>query len=299
MDQQLEVFIAVAEKKNFSRAAEELHMTQPAVSQYIQAFEREVGTRLLERTNKYVKLNKAGEIVYDHAKEIVGLYTKMQRLVDDLTNKTSGPLAIGASYTFGEYILPHVMADMLDEYPEVAPTISIGNTRDIAELVLKHQMDVGIVEGDFQHDKLMIESFAEDAMYIVTAPDHRLAQNERVTPRDLEKERWIVREIGSGTRKAADNLFESLHISPEKMMEFGSIQLIKESVEAGLGISLLSQWAIRKELAMGTLKIIQVDGLPFTRKFSIVTSSPYRTKALDTFLTFVRKVSEEDGSLPL
>ncbi|RST74224.1 LysR family transcriptional regulator [Siminovitchia acidinfaciens] len=296
MDQQLEVFIAVAEKKNFSRAAEELHMTQPAVSQYIQAFEREVGTRLLERTNKYVKLNKAGEIVYDHAKEILGLYTKMQRLVDDLTNKTSGPLAIGASYTFGEYILPHVIADMLDEYPQVAPTISIGNTRDIAELVLKHQMDVGIVEGDFQHDKLMIEPFAEDAMYIVAAPNHRLAQYKKITPQDLEKERWIVREIGSGTRKAADNLFASLKITPSSMMEFGSIQLIKESVEAGLGMSLLSQWAIRKELGMGTLKMIQVDGLPFTRKFSIVTSSPYRTKALDTFLAFVRRVSTEDGS---
>lgn len=292
MDQQLEVFIAVAEKQNFSRAAEELHMTQPAVSQYIQAFEREVGTRLLERTNKYVKLNKAGEIVYDHAKEILGLYTKMQRLVDDLTNKTSGPLSIGASYTFGEYILPHVIAKMLDDYPLVTPTISIGNTSDIAEFVLKHQMDVGIVEGEFQHDKLMIEEFAEDAMYIVAAPDHPLAQNEHITSQDLENERWIVREVGSGTRKAADNLFKSLKISPEKMMEFGSIQIIKESVEAGLGISLLSQWAIRKELSMGTLKILKVEGLPFTRKFSIVTSSPYRTKALDTFLSFVRQMSE-------
>ncbi|GIN90703.1 LysR family transcriptional regulator [Siminovitchia terrae] len=293
MDQQLAVFIAVAEKKNFSRAAEELHMTQPAVSQYIQAFEREVGTRLLERTNKYVKLNKAGEVVYDHAKEIIGLYTKMQRLVDDLTNKTSGPLAIGASYTFGEYILPHVIANMLEDHPLVTPTISIGNTRDIAELVSKHQMDVGIVEGDFQHDKLVIEPFAEDNMFIVAAPDHRLAKMKKVIPQDLEEERWIVREVGSGTRKAADNMFESLKISPEHLMEFGSIQLIKESVEAGLGISLLSQWAINKELSAGTLKKVQVDALPFTRKFSIVTSSPYRTKALDTFLEFVRKVSSE------
>lgn len=294
MDQQLEVFIAVAEKKNFSRAAEELHMTQPAVSQYIQAFEREIGTRLLERTNKYVKLNKAGEIVYDHAKEIVGLYTKMQRLVDDLTNKTSGPLAIGASYTFGEYILPHVIANMLEEHPLVTPSITIGNTRDIAELVLKHQIDVGIVEGDFHHNKLMIEPFAEDAMYIVASPSHPL--KEKITPADLEKETWIVRESGSGTRKAADNLFKALHIQPKNMMEFGSIQLIKESVEAGLGISLLSQWAIRKELSMGSLKIVEMEDLPFKRKFSIVTSSPYKTKALDTFLSFVRQVPSKTAS---
>lgn len=97
MDQQLQVFVTVAEKRNFSRAAEELHMTQPAVSQYIRIFEENMGVRLLERTNKYVRLTKAGEIVYHHAKEIVGLYTKMQNLVDDLTNKASGPLSIGTA----------------------------------------------------------------------------------------------------------------------------------------------------------------------------------------------------------
>lgn len=108
MDQQLQVFVTVVEKQNFSRAAEELHMTQPAVSQYIRTLETNVGTRLLERSNKYVHLNKVGEIVYHHAKEILGLYTKMQRLVDDVTNVANGPISIGASYTFGEYVLPHI-----------------------------------------------------------------------------------------------------------------------------------------------------------------------------------------------
>src|SRR5699024_12664168 len=110
MDQHLQVFITVAEKRNFSRAAEALHMTQPAVSQYIRLLEENFGVRLLERTNKYVRLNKAGEIVYHHAKEITGLYTRMHHLMDDLTHKARGPLAIGASYTFGEYVLPHIIA---------------------------------------------------------------------------------------------------------------------------------------------------------------------------------------------
>lgn len=297
VDQQLHVFVTVVEKGNFSRAAEELHMTQPAVSQYIQAFEREIGTRLLERSNKYVRMNKAGEIVYHHAKEILGLYTKMQRFVDDVTNHTSGPLSIGASYTYGEYVLPHIIAKMLDQYPLIAPTVSIGNTREIAELVLGHQMDVGIVEGDFKSSKLTIEPFAEDAMYIVMAPEHPLASMEKeVVIHELENATWIVRENGSGTREATEEMFQMLRIAPSKMMEFGSIQLIKESVEAGLGISLLSQWAIRKELQMGTLKITHAAGLPFTRKFSIVTLSPYKTKALDTFLDLVR---EKNMSSPL
>lgn len=289
MDQHLIVFIAVAEKQNFSRAAEELHMTQPAVSQYIQAFEREVGTRLLERSNKYVRLNKAGEIVYHHAKEILGLYTKMQRFVDDATNKASGPISIGASYTFGEYVLPHIIARMLDQYPLIHPSVAIGNSREIAELVLGHQMDVGIVEGDYRNKKLNIKAFDEDRMYIIMSPKHPLAKlSEKVKMSELEQASWIVREKGSGTREATEQLFRRLGIAPNKKMEFGSTQLIKESVEAGLGISLLSQWAIRKELSMGALQTLDADEVPFIRKFSIVTLSPYNTKALDTFLDLVR-----------
>lgn len=289
MDQHLIVFIAVAEKQNFSRAADELHMTQPAVSQYIQALEREIGTRLLERNNKYVRLNKAGEIVYHHAKEILGLYTKMQRLVDDVTNKASGPISIGASYTFGEYVLPHIIAKMLDQFPLIHPSVAIGNSQEIAELVLGHQMDVGIVEGDYKNKNLHIEAFDEDKMSIIMSPKHPLAKKDGKVKRDeLEQASWIVRETGSGTREATEQLFRILGIIPNKKMEFGSTQLIKESVEAGLGISLLSQWAIQKELSIGSLKILAMDGLPYIRKFSIITLSPYNTKALDTFLDLVR-----------
>lgn len=176
MDQQLEVFVAVVEMGNFSRAAEKLHMTQPAVSQYIQSLERTMGIKLLERNNKFVRLNQAGEIVYHHAKEILGLYTKMHDLIDDLTSKTSGPLSIGASYTFGEYVLPQVIAKMHEKYPLITPSIMIGNTKEVAKLVLEHQLDVGIIEGDFQDKHLTIEPFAEDYMYLIASPKHRLIQ---------------------------------------------------------------------------------------------------------------------------
>ncbi len=290
MNQYLRVFITVVERQNFSRAAEELHMTQPAVSQYVRMLEREVGTKLLERSNKYVRLNKAGEIVYHHAKEIMGLYEKMQLLVDDLTNHAKGTLSIGASYTFGEYVLPHIIAKMKDKYPLIEPTIKIGNTREIEEYVRSHQLDVGIVEGKFNSEHLLIEPFAEDMMHIVVPKQHHLAslQSEMKTS-ELEKETWIVRENGSGTRSATNELLQQLRISPPTMMEFGSTQLIKESVESGLGISLLSGWAIRKELTLGTLKTIQVKGLPFTREFSIVTQTPFQTKAVQVFLELIRE----------
>lgn len=218
MDQQLLVFVTVAEKENFSRAAEELHMTQPAVSQYIQTLERMIGTRLLERSNKYVRLNKAGEIVYHHAKEILGLYTRLQNLVDDLMHTASGKLSIGASYTFGEYILPHIIAHMRDHYPLVEPTITIGNTKEIAELVMSHQLDIGIVEGEFQHEKLYIEPFAEDQMFIIVPANHQYANQEQIRLSELSEETWIVREVGSGTREAIEKMFTRFQFHPHNIM---------------------------------------------------------------------------------
>ncbi|WHY86910.1 LysR family transcriptional regulator [Neobacillus novalis] len=289
MVQHLAVFVKVVEKENFSKAAEELHMTQPAVSQYIRTLEESIGTRLLERSNKYVRLNKAGEIVYHHAKEILALYTKMQSLVDDLTNKASGPIAIGASYTFGEYILPHIIARMQEQYPLISPSIKIQNTKEIIELVKMHQLDIGIIEGFFKEDTLNSEVVSEDKMFIVAPLGHHLLTEKRdKRMSDLAEETWILREEGSGTREAAENLFRMYDFIPKKILEFGSTQLIKESVEAGLGISLLSRWAIKKELTNGYIGLINVQGLPFKRNFSILTHTSYQTKALTTFIETLR-----------
>jgi LysR family transcriptional regulator, transcriptional activator of the cysJI operon len=288
MDQYLEVFVKVVEKENFSRAAEVLHMTQPAVSQHIRTLEELVGTRLLERNNKFVRLNKAGEIVYHHAKEILALYTQMQYLVDDLTNNASGPIAIGASFTFGEYILPHIIAQLQKDYPLIRPSIVIHNTADIIESVKKRQLDIGIIEGFFNGDKLNAEVVSEDKMVIVASSGHPFLQ-KKVGIGELEKETWILREKGSGTREATENLFRMHDFTPKKIMEFGSTQVIKESVQAGLGISLLSRWAIDKELTNGYIVLLDVAELPFKRNFSFVTYTPYQTKAVKTFIETLRQ----------
>ncbi|QUL53510.1 LysR family transcriptional regulator [Paenibacillus tritici] len=290
MDQYLEVFIKVVEKENFTKAAEELHMTQPAVSQYIRTLEQVVGTRLLERSNKFVRMNKAGEIVYHHAKGILALYTRMQYLVDDLANNASGPIAIGASYTFGEYILPHIIAKLKKEYPLIRPSIIIHNTKEIIDLVISYQLDIGIIEGFFNDHQIHSEIVSEDHMVIVASPQHPLLEKkEELRLSDLVDETWILREEGSGTRQAADNFFEMYEFTPKSIMEFGSTQVIKESVEAGLGISLLSGWAIAKELTSGYIGKIHVEGLPFKRNFTIVTRSAYQTKALETFIETLKE----------
>lgn len=295
MDPSFIVFVMVAEKQNFTRAAEALHMTQPAVSQYIQTLERTVGARLLERSNKYVRLTKAGEIVYHHAQEMIRLNTRMQYLVDELMNKAQGSLSIGASYTYGEYVLPHVIGKMRMEYPLIQPSITIGNTQEIERLVLRNQLDVGIIEWEFQHDHLYIESFADDEMYIVAPQNHRLAGKPQLDLSELQEDIWILREEGSGTREAAEKMFARFQFSPSHVMDFGSTQIIKESIEAGLGISLLSQWAIQKELALGTLKILEIRNLPVIRKFSFLTpSAVFETKATSVFLEILREYSVKE-----
>ncbi|TQS71002.1 LysR family transcriptional regulator [Ornithinibacillus gellani] len=290
MDQQLLVFATVAEKSNFSRAAEELHMTQPAVSQYIRTFEQQIGTRLMERTNKYVRLNKAGEIVYHHAKEILGLYSRMQYLVDDLMHKAEGRLSIGASYTFGEYVLPGIIAALEQRFPNIEATATIGNTEKIAGMLSAQQLDVGIVEGGIKDVQLQEEYLADDTMVITAPVGHpELPANNQDCLHALENQRWIIRESGSGTREATEKLFKQLGISPSKCITFSSTQSIKEAVEAGLGISLLSKWALKKELSRGEMRVLQVPGLPFKREFSVLTNSPFRTKAMDVFLELLHQ----------
>lgn len=288
MNQNLQVFIQVVEKQSFSRAAEELHMTQPAVSQYIRNLEIEMGTKLLDRNHKQVHLNKAGEIVYHYSKNILSSYTQMQYLIDDLTTHASGPLKIGTSYTFGEYILPKIITKILELHPKIEPSVTINNTKEIVNLVKRHQIDIGIIEGDLKNNSLMQEKFFEDSMVIVASPKHALAQKKIITKTDLSYATWIVREDGSGTREITEKTFVFLDILPVHCIQFGSPQAIKESVELGAGITLLSQWAIQKELQIGSLVEIEIPELPIKRTFSFVRHSPFQTKALETFIKLLR-----------
>lgn len=290
MDQALLVFITVAEQQNFTRAAEILHMTQPAVSNYIQTLERSMDTKLLERTNKYVRLNRAGEIVYHHAKDILSLYTRMENLLDDIKHTASGTLSIGSSFTYGEYILPHKIATLLKAYPLLNPNITIRNTNEIIDLMMHHQIDVGIIEGDMKNERVKITPFALDSLSIIVASNHHLVTIKEIDPLELSQETWLVREEGSGTREMQEKGFKQLDFYPKKLMTFGSTQVIKESIEAGLGISLLSHTAIKNELELGKLELLDIKGFPITRNFSLVTPNvKFQTKATEVFVELLVK----------
>lgn len=280
MEHQLRIFMAVAEECNFTRAAEKLHISQPAISQQIQALEQQLDVRLFDRTKKSVQLNKAGEVVYHYAKEILATYRQMSRHIDDLRVNPSGQLTIGASFTFGEYILPHVIASFRAKYPKIEPHITIENTLAVVHQVARGEVDIGIIEGlSVDEKQIQVDAFAEDTMVIVASSRHPLAHRENIDIDCLEQETWMIREPGSGTREMTDHVLQVHSIHPTSVVEYASTQLIKESVEAGLGLSVLSRWAVRKELAWGTLHEIALDRSPIVRPFSIVLKqSDFRTK---------------------
>ncbi|WP_126428108.1 LysR family transcriptional regulator [Brevibacillus marinus] len=295
MDHQLLTFVTVAEKKNFTRAAQELHVTQSAVTLAIKTLEKNYKTKLLDRTNKYVRLTKAGEILYHHAKEILSHYEKVQRLIDDLIHSASGPLSIGSSYTFGEYLLPGIIAKFKQLYPLIIPSVSIRNSKRIISQLLRHELDLGIIEGDLQHPELLIQPFAQDEMVVIVSASHRLAGVMEVEVEELLDETWIFREEGSGTRQATDRFFEKIGTFPASTMSFGSSQIIKGSVEAGLGISILSEYAVRRELDLGTIHTVRIKNQPITRNYSYaIHKSDFRAKAIDLFLDFLRTYSALD-----
>lgn len=270
MHLQLLVFVTVVEKKNFSRAAETLNLTQPAVSQQIHSLEDHYQVKLFERNNKRVELTQAGEILYHYALQILRLHQEAYQAISDLLGLVTGKLTIGASLTIGEYVLPRLLFHYTQQYPDVEIAVTIGNTEVIAEHALMNRIDIGLVEGPVKPANLVITPFLEDELILIVPPNHRFASKSEVDVSELENEVFIVREAGSGTRFALTEILHSLQIHPRRDIQFGSTQAIKEAVEVGLGVSFISKWGIQKELKLKTLSALRVKGHSLVREFSVL-----------------------------
>ncbi|WDL97724.1 LysR family transcriptional regulator [Alicyclobacillus sp. ALC3] len=288
MDRYMRTFVSVAENQSFTRAADLLHLTQSAVSREIETLEREYGAKLLDRTNKFVRLTRAGEILYFHAKTIVSEYERARTLIHDLTHEPVGRLSIGSSYSFGEYMLPHIIAEFKHRYPLVTPKITIMNSKRIRMQVVQRQADLGIIEGTVHEKDMEVRPFATDELVLIVPPDHRFSGVDEIEIGEFESDTWILREPGSGTRDSTDQTFLALGFTPASVMEFGSTQIIKESVRAGLGVAVVSKFAIQTDLRFGLLRALRIKGHPIHRDFFCATNaSHFRTKALDLFIDYL------------
>lgn len=261
----LKVFVSVVEKKNFSRAAEEHHLSQPGVSIIIRNLEEEYQTQLLHRSPKRVELTRAGEILYSHAQEILRHCKEAQDEIHLLKNVVAGSIKIGASFTIGEYLVPGILSKFAGKYPQVDLQVFIGNTEEVEELIRSNQIDLGLVEGEVHHQELEKVPFMEDEMIVIMPGQHPFATQRDLTVEKMKDLVWILRERGSGTRDYGDHFIEEYDLKPRRIYEFSSNQGVKEAVAAGLGFSVISRLAVRKELKSGELASLPVVGGKHTR----------------------------------
>ena len=290
-DRRLQVFYTVARLLSFTKAAEELHMTQPAVTFQVRQLEEQFNTRLFDRTHNRISLTEAGKKVYECGGRIFEIYAEMDNSVRQLTGDISGVLILGASTTIAEYMLPVLLGDFKAENPDVTVRLKVANTDGIVSQVENNAIDLGVVEAPVTNKNLVVEECSTDQLVVIVQPGHELANEPFVPLKRLADFPFICREEGSGTREV---MLESMHKSgmePNELkvsMELGSLEAIKGAVEAGMGISVISYATIQKELKLGTLVAIKTDP-PINRPFSFVhQKQKFRMRAMDELLSFAR-----------
>ena len=290
-DRRLQVFYTVARLLSFTKAAEELHMTQPAVTFQVRQLEEQFNTRLFDRTHNRISLTEAGKKVYECGERIFEIYAEMDNSVRQLTGDISGVLILGASTTIAEYMLPVLLGDFKAEHPDVTVRLKVANTDGIVSQVENNAIDLGVVEAPVTNKNLVVEECSTDQLVVIVPPGHELA-NETVVPlHRIGDFPFICREEGSGTREVMlENMLTSgMNANELKVsMELGSLEAIKGAVEAGMGISVISLATIQKELKLGTLVAIKTDP-PIVRPFSFVhQKQKFRMRAMDELLSFAR-----------
>ena len=266
----MRVFVTVAEQRHFSRAGELLNLSQPGVSLHIRNLENELGSKLLHRSPKEVRLTEAGAILYKHAKQILAHYEEAGHEIQLLRDEVTGSLHLGASFTIGEYILPGRLAEFARQYPQVNLQVTIGNTEEIIAAVKGNLLDMGFIEGETGDMELDIIPYMKDEMILVAASGHPLAGVLTTDYDLLQNQIWVLREPGSGTRAYSDHFLQEGNLSVKRSYVFNSSQGVKEAVAAGLGMALMSRWIVRKELASGEIVELRIRQKLPERDFLII-----------------------------
>ncbi|MDH5444831.1 MAG: selenium metabolism-associated LysR family transcriptional regulator [Gammaproteobacteria bacterium] len=295
-DRRLQVFHTVARLLSFTKAAEELHMTQPAVTFQVRQLEEQFNTRLFDRTHNRISLTDAGKRVYDCAERIFELYAEMDNSVRELTGDISGVLILGASTTVAEYMLPALLGDFKDKNPEVTIRLKVANTDGIVSMVENNSIDLGVVEAPVNNKNLVVEKCRMDQLVVIVPPNHVLTSETSISLEKLIQHPFICREEGSGTREVMIEHMNDEGLNTNDLnvaMELGSLEAIKGAVEAGMGVSILSRATISKELKLGSLVAINLDP-PINRPFSFVhQKQKFRVRAMEELLSFARNYCEE------
>lgn len=289
-DRRLKVFHTVARLLNFTKAADALHMTQPAVTFQIRQLEEYFNTRLFDRTHNRVSLTEAGQRVYSFSGRIFELYDEMEHSIREMTGDVSGIVTLGASTTIAEYMLPFLLGDFKAKNPEVNIRLKVSNTDGIVSMVENNVIDLGIVEASVSNKNLQVDVCRMDQLVAIMPPTHALAGFDTLTAQQLVSFPFICREEGSGTREVIAEYLQETGVKeePNVCLELGSPESIKSAVEAGMGISIMSHSTVQKEIKLNTLVAIPLDPV-LERPFSFVHQRhKFKVRAMEELLDFAK-----------
>lgn len=267
----LKVFRVVAHHLNFSRAAEELLLTQPAVTQQIKALEDEYGVSLFDRSGGRIALTSSGQALLPYANRLKEVSDQATAAVIAASGRLGGELSLGASQTIGQYLLPALVAGFLRENPRVSVSAKSGNTDAILEALVERSIQLALIEGPALRKDIHVDPFMEDHMVLVVPASHEWADQD-LDLESLKHAPLLVREFGSGSRRVVENALVEAGLSKKSLnvlMELDSTEGLLSAVEAGLGVAFVSRWAVRNQLTLGTLKLARVRALKLSRMLSV------------------------------
>lgn len=266
----LQVFLSVSRHLNFTRAGEELHLSQPSVSVRIAALQRELGSKLFEQIGKRIVLTEAGQVLIPYATKVVAALDDAHHAIAELQGLQRGSLSIGASTTPGMYVLPRVIAEFKRLHPQIEVRLRIRDTHQIEDAVAANEFDFGFVGGHLSGSEVEVLPWRTDRIVLIVAPKHRLAHRRSIKPQELESESFLLRETGSATRAAIAGHLDKNGVQLSASAEMENPESIKRAVQSGLGIAFISSFAVETELKNRSLIAVRVSGLDIKRELKIV-----------------------------
>jgi DNA-binding transcriptional LysR family regulator len=273
----LVVFRAVAELRSFRKAAEELYLTQPAVSLQIKALEEDLGIQLFDRTGSRIALTPAGNKLFAYAQRVHALLAEAEDAVTSVGGEHSGHLALGASTTIAQYVLPRLLGEFRRQNPRVKITFVSGNTEHIVDAVVQQKVALGFIEGPAQNRDVRTEPFLVDELVLIVPAAHEWAERVSIPCAEIGSAPLLMRERGSGSRRVVEIALEKHSLKRSQLqvvMELDSTEAIKSAVEAGLGVGFVSRWAIIKDQRSGGgFRVVEIEGMRVRRDFLIAYPS--------------------------
>jgi DNA-binding transcriptional LysR family regulator len=286
---QLKVFEAVATQLSFSRAAEVLHLTQPAVSMQVQALAEQAGVALFEQIGKKIYLTAAGDELLRHVRRIGQQLREAEEALAAIRGVKGGRLLIGVVST-AKYFAPRLLVAFRALHPEAELRLRVHNREAVVRLLADNEIDLAVMGRPPQEFETVSAAFADHPLVIIASPRHLLAGRRRIAPADLAGEPFLIRELGSGTRAAMERFFAEHGVQPSDRTEMPSNETIKQAVMAGMGLAFISGHAIGLELAAGRLTTLPVTGTPVMRQWYVVRRAEKQVLPMAAaFLEFVRQ----------